>query len=298
MAPSIANFHHIEIDNIGKRRRNLHPPGGESSDIFNFRKQTVVTQPRRVKFHTRSSIFSRESPPTNSRLPVLSLDPKFNTKQRLFGPPDEIPRKAVDRLKSSIFATDPEPGNKTKVSKAKPDKRNPITGEECAIIKHVKRHQIQKKKSNPITGEGYESPDDDGSTLRSSCSSRSDTSYKETISAQPSSPGSRCDGKETVSTKPSSPGSNIHIKERISERSNSPRSHIFGKERNSTRPSSPRSHTYGKEGIPTRPSSPRSPNYDKESIPAQPNSPGSHTAFNNEETSADSGKEVVLYNKL
>lgn len=119
--PSVYEYHHVELDKVGKGKRVLKPPGGESSNIFGGESPSTPS-------NGFTSPGSRGTPDSSS------------TRNRLFGDEATSPesengsprrRVSIDRMKSNIFASggDQVDSSPKSGSAKKLVRRNPITGE-------------------------------------------------------------------------------------------------------------------------------------------------------------------------
>jgi len=100
---SVYDIRHLELDNVGRGKRVVRPPGGEAHDIFG----------------TSSLNGSTPSSPGSST-PGSRRGSVVDTQHRLFGQNEVKPRRVRDNLKSSIFNDDqvdhtPKPSPKRQV---------------------------------------------------------------------------------------------------------------------------------------------------------------------------------------
>lgn len=156
--PSVYDYRHVELDKIGRGKRVLQAPGGNSSNIFGNTNGvngngvnesdshsidgslSLPTTPINGSNGTNGSTnghfgFDSEcSTPTSSASSSRRGSRQEDTKNRLFGQELESPRRrVVDRMKSNIFSEQDGSGSIVRSASVKKYdyvvRRNPITGE-------------------------------------------------------------------------------------------------------------------------------------------------------------------------
>jgi hypothetical protein len=167
--PSVYDFRHVELDKVGRGKRVIQAPGGSASNIFGPNGNAVNgSEGSDLNSIDSGSLSSLPSTPVNGingsngnighffgdAMSECSTPPSSasssrrgsrqeDTKNRLFGPEVESPRRrVVDRMKSNIFSE-----NNT----------NGTNGTVLQRSASVKKYDFVIRR-NPITGEVYDEP--------------------------------------------------------------------------------------------------------------------------------------------
>jgi len=160
--PSVYDFHHIELNNIGrgKKRVSISSADGGIKSVLKEPQPRNTVELLSSSGDSPISQRSLASTPTHSRPASRRGSRCEDTKTKLFGPAENSPRRVKNLFQSKIFTHDTvDSACVTKIAATKaistytPIRRNPITGEICSIQQSPSRsNSVLLKKPIAVNG--------------------------------------------------------------------------------------------------------------------------------------------------
>lgn len=139
--PSVYDFHHVELNKIGrgKKRVSITSADGGIKHVLKDTPPRNTVELLSSSGDSPISVRSLASTPTHSRPASRRGSRCEDTKNRLFGQPENSPRRVKNLFASKVFDSVDSACVTTKIAATKavatftPIRRNPITGEVCSI---------------------------------------------------------------------------------------------------------------------------------------------------------------------